>query len=73
MESLAAVVTAILLGVLTLGAAALVVTVRPARSVVGRVLGGVVGVTAVLCGAWLAHITVTFAGDRARGLHGGGV
>jgi len=58
MESLALIVSIILLAILLLGGLSFITVIRTPRSHVGRVLAFVIGVAAVLSGAWLALLRV---------------
>lgn len=63
MESLALLVSLILLAILLLGGLSFVTVIRTPRSQLGRAFAFVIGVAAVLSGAWLALLRV---GDGAR-------
>ena len=58
MESLALLVSIILLAIILLGGLSFITVIRTPRSHVGRVLAFVIGVAAVLSGAWLALLRV---------------
>lgn len=58
MESLALVVSLILLVILLLGGLSFVTVIRTPRSQLGRAFAFVIGVAAVLSGAWLAFLRV---------------
>lgn len=58
MESLALLVSVILLAILLLGGLSFITVIRTPRSQVGRALAFVIGVAAVLSGAWLALLRV---------------